>query len=457
MQHPEKGKVIDLSDATRKQLNSADPSIYVKIYPVDGYGNADIVRQIMDIEKPDAIMHFTDPRYWTWLYQIEHEIRQKIPLIYYEIWDSQPAPKYNRSFYESCDALLAISKQTEIINKIVLPKENWYSLEDLKNPNFDPSNKTLILYVPHGSNKKVFKPLDKNDSLLVDFKKKYFGNKEYDFILLYNNRNIHRKHPADIMVAYKLFCDSLTPEQKDKVLLVFKTQKVDHNGYDLPAVQDAMCDNCNIKYIENNLSPEEMNCLYNISDVTINMSSNEGFGIATCESLTTGTPIIANVTGGLQDQLGFVDDNGNPIEFDFEWGSNHDGRYKKHGVWGIAVFPTSRSISGSIPTPYISDERNEIEDIAEAIKIWYKVDKESRKKAGEIGRQWVLNGKLNSDYMCSSMDESIETVFKNWKPRKKFELFKTKSLDKKTSGMAFRSLNEEKIQNKVDEIINKLK
>ena len=46
------------------------------------------------------------------------------------------------------------------------------------------------------------------------------------------------------------------------------------------------------------------------------------------------TMIVANVTGGLQDQMGFVDDEGTPIHedvhFNAEWGSNHDGRYKKH-------------------------------------------------------------------------------------------------------------------------------
>ena len=37
----------------------------------------------------------------------------------------------------------------------------------------------------------------------------------------------------------------------------------------------------------------------------MNMASNEGFGLGTCESLMAGTPIIVNVTGGLQDQCGF--------------------------------------------------------------------------------------------------------------------------------------------------------
>ena len=53
------------------------------------------------------------------------------------------------------------------------------------------------------------------------------------------------------------------------------------------------------------LEPNQLNYLYNIADVTINIASNEGFGLGTCESLMAGTSIIVNVTGGLQDQCGF--------------------------------------------------------------------------------------------------------------------------------------------------------
>ena len=35
------------------------------------------------------------------------------------------------------------------------------------------------------------------------------------------------------------------------------------------------------------------------------MASNEGFGLGTAEALMAGTPIVVNVTGGMQDQCGF--------------------------------------------------------------------------------------------------------------------------------------------------------
>ena len=101
-------------------------------------------------------------------------------------------------------------------------------------------------------------------------------------------------------------------------------------------------------------------------DVTVNMASNEGFGLGTCESLMSGTPIIVNVTGGLQDQCGFRDDKGNLLTAEdyIELGSNHRGKYKTHGEWVKPVFPSSISLQGSVPTPYIWDDRCQPEDAA---------------------------------------------------------------------------------------------
>ncbi len=79
-----------------------------------------MLRQIIEMEKPDAIMLITDPRYFFWLFSIENEIRKSIPITYLNIWDDYPAPHYNKAFYEACDLLMGISKQTVNINKLVL-------------------------------------------------------------------------------------------------------------------------------------------------------------------------------------------------------------------------------------------------------------------------------------------------------------------------------------------------
>jgi hypothetical protein len=92
-----------------------------------------------------------------------------MPIIYLNIWDDYPAPMYNRPYYESCDALLAISKQTKNINELVLG---------------DKAKGKIIEYVPHGLNENIFKPLDQNDEQLVDLKKNYLKVKI--LILLYS-------------------------------------------------------------------------------------------------------------------------------------------------------------------------------------------------------------------------------------------------------------------------------
>lgn len=125
--HPDQGKIINMSDEIKKNTNINDA--YVVLYPTAGYGNEDILYTVIARENPDAIMHFTDPRYWSWLYAIERELRKKIPITYLNIWDDLPYPMWNRPFYESCDALFSISKQTYNINKWVLGPENCTTLD----------------------------------------------------------------------------------------------------------------------------------------------------------------------------------------------------------------------------------------------------------------------------------------------------------------------------------------
>lgn len=125
--HPEAGKIIDMCEATKNITGVKDA--YVKLYPANGYGNEDILFSIMSMENPDAVMIFTDPRYWGWLFILENQIRAKIPLMYLNIWDDIPYPVYNMPFYKSCDLLMSISKQTYNINKWVTRPENCLTMD----------------------------------------------------------------------------------------------------------------------------------------------------------------------------------------------------------------------------------------------------------------------------------------------------------------------------------------
>jgi glycosyltransferase involved in cell wall biosynthesis len=417
--HPDQGKMFDLSEEVRKVTGVQDAN--VKLIPFNGYGNADIIRQLIMMEQPDAILHFTDPRYWIWLYDIEHEIRQSVPLFFYHIWDDLPDPKYNRDYYESCDWIGCISKQTYGITKRVWgmdSKSTWTPAKDWQ-----------VSYVPHGINEKIYKPLD---SVAEDFKKQIFDGKEYEFVLFWNNRNIRRKQPVDVILAFNKFVTELPKEKRDKVCLLMHTQPVDENGTDLPTTIEHCCSpETKVIFTNGRYTEEQVNMLYNMVDVTINIASNEGFGLATAESLMAGTPIIVNVTGGMQDQCGFkMKGSKKYISADdyVKIGSLNDkAQYEKAVTWGDWVTPIwpVRSTAGSIPTPYIFDDKVDFRDVTPLINHWYNMSKEDRRKAGMKGRQWMLtdDGQLSLGHMCSTMVNGMESAWSNWKPRKKYELF----------------------------------
>ena len=415
VQHPEKGKKFDISAETNKQAGIDDSSVI--LYPTDGYGNPDLLRQIISIEKPNAIFLITDPRYFTWVFQMENEIRTKIPIVYLNIWDSFPAPMYNKEFYESCDALFGISKQTVNINKIVLG---------------DKAKDKIIKYVPHGLNNKNFRLLEEETDELKEFRKYITRGKEYDFTLLFNSRNIRRKSIPDTILAWKLFTDSLTKEQADKCLFVLHTEPVSDHGTDLPAVIEYFFPegNENIVISNEKLPTEKMNLLYNCADGVILVSSAEGWGLSLTEALLTGTPIIANATGGMQDQMRFEDENGDWIKFDENFPSNHFGTYKKCGKWALPVFPSNTAMVGSPKTPYIWDDRLDFRELADTLMESYKMSKKEIKERGLAGREWVTSDESmqSARRMSENIIKYFDQTFETWKPRNKFEFIKIDKL-----------------------------
>ena len=396
VKHPKEGIVFDVSADVNQTLEIDDTSIFIQ--GSTGYGSKEVVEALIEKIKPDALMLFTDPRHFRWLFEDIDSVKGDRPLIYLNIWDAPPAPMYNKKYYQSCDLLMAISKQTKNLNEMVLG-------EDIKN--------TVLKYVPHGVNAKTFHPI--NDSKKVDeMKLQLFEGKEIDFVVFWNSRNIKRKSPGDVIHSYKLFCDLIGEEKAKRCALVMHTQPIDKNGTDLVEVRDALCneDHYNVFFSGKKVEQDQLNLLYNIADVTMLISSNEGWGLSLTESMMAGTPIIANVTGGMQDQMRFVDEDNKWIDFNEEFQSNHKGKYKECGNWAKPVFPSNISLIGSVPTPYIYDERCSPEDVADAIKYWYDMEKGTRKKYGKEARSWVTSKEsgMSVKNMCNNIIESIDTV-----------------------------------------------
>mgnify|MGYP003116368141 CR=1 len=408
IKHPEEGKIVDMSEGLEKDFGIKDG--YLRIYPVSGYGNEDILREVMALEKPDAILHYTDPRFWIWFYNMESEIRREIPIFYYNIWDDLPDPQYNINYYKSCDLLMAISKQTYGINKRLLGEyKDWQ-----------------ITYVPHGiSNRRFYQVEDDNTSLL-DFDSKH-GIADKKFKILYSNRNIRRKQPGDVLLSYKYFMDELTPEQRRECVLIFHCSPIDENGTDLPRVHKHLCPDYDICFTYNTdnrpFNDDEMNLLFNTADVYINLASNEGFGLGSCEALNVGTPIIVNVTGGLQDQCGFEKDGKFLTPDDYiELGSNHNGTYTDHGEWVFPVYPSNMSLQGSPMTPYIFDDRCKPTDAAVQIRKVYDLNKNDRKRIGQSGIKFCEENQMTSKAMGQNFIDSMNSAFDNWKPQPKYHM-----------------------------------
>jgi len=417
IKHPEEGKIVDMNESIRKDTGIEDACL--KIYPISGYGNQELVRQLINIEKPDAILHYTDPRFWVWLYQMEHEIRQQIPIFYYNIWDDLPYPRYNENFYESSDLIMNISKQTvNIVEQVAQnkPRTDWD-----------------CTYIPHGIPEETFFPIDKDDKDLIKFRKQVLHNQEKDFIIFWNNRNIRRKLPSDVIMAYKTFCDGLSKEKAQKCCLLMHTSPKDKNGTDLPEVVQNICPDYEVIFSHNRLDDKHMNYLYNIADIQVNIASNEGFGLGTAEAVMAGTPMIVNVTGGLQDQCGFELDGKHVGYEDYrEIHSFHDRDKWEHnadltwGEWCKPVWPASRSLQGSIPTPYIFDDRPRWEDVAVRFREWYETPSEKRREFGLKGREWMLKEEvgMSAKHMCDRFIDHMETAWKKWTPRKRFTMYK---------------------------------
>ena len=146
---------------------------------------------------------------------MENEIRKICPITYLNIWDDYPAPRYNEPFYEACDLLMGISKQTVNINKLVLDSRD--------------NSKRVFKYVPHGlkhDGDESYIPLSEDDEGMLKYRKEFLNikdNKEVDFVLFFNSRNIRRKQIPDAMMAFRSFLDSLPKEKADKCRFILHT------------------------------------------------------------------------------------------------------------------------------------------------------------------------------------------------------------------------------------------
>ena len=347
------------------------------IQPVDGYGTPEMVRSIIWNEKPDILWFMTDPRFWGWLWQIENEIRKNIPMVYYHVWDNYPLPMFNKKFYDSNDVIASISKVThDIVNNVSPDVENHY--------------------VPHAVDPDVFKP--RTDEEIEKIRETMFADSSNRFTFFWNNRNARRKQSGTLVHWFNEFAEEVGPEN---VQLIMHTDPNDPHGQDLVAIMKNIGATDNrILISDQKVPPDALAQMYNIADCTINISDAEGFGLATLESLSSGTPIIVNMTGGLQEQ---VTDGEN-------W-------------FGIGLEPASKAIIGSQEVPYIYEDRLNKEDFLNALRKMYNMSEEERQHLGELGREHVIKNYnfLDFERKWVELMDDIHERYGSWSNRKNYK------------------------------------
>jgi len=350
---------------------AVNPDFIIK--PTNGFGDKGLLRKTLAQLRPDALMLFTDPRFFIWTWEMEEEIHQLCPIVYWHLWDNPPYPDFNRPLYES----------TDLINCI-----NYPTYEMLKERFPEKTN-----YVPHAVPQELYSPMPKDE--VMKFKKSLLGDKKADhFTALYVSRNARRKMTSDILVSWKMFIEELQKKHgHTNATLMVHADPLDPEGTNLYSVIEMLGIKDHIVFSKERIGFNEMKCLYNVCDTVVNRSCNEGFGLPTLEAMMCGKPIIAIKTGGLTRQVE------NP-----ETGEQY----------GIALDPDVRCLVGNQMVPYIYEDFISHETLKKAFMDMYEFGPEKRE---EIGRRAMERARTEYSMknVISSWDETLTKTINNWK------------------------------------------
>jgi glycosyltransferase involved in cell wall biosynthesis len=340
------------------------------IKPIDGFGDRNLIRLTLATEKPDLIFIFTDPRFFIWLWEMEDEIHQVCPIAYWHVWDNHPFPKFNETLYESTDTINCHSYMT------------YKMLSDnLSHPR--------LSFIPHAVPKSLFHKLP--DEKIKTYKRNILGkDRENHFVVIWNNRNARRKRPGDLLLAWKTFIEKT--KNKDTILIMH-TDPLDKEGPNLYLLSEHLGIQDTVFFSRDRLEFDKINALYNISDVCINISYSEGFGLSTLEAMQTGTPIIAVKTGGLTRQI--IDHRDNSLN-------------------GVTLNVTTKTLAGSQQVPYIYEDYASIEDIASGLFEVYSYDENTKTKMSKKVMDYV-DSEFNLQTTVDLWHDSLNETINNWK------------------------------------------
>ena len=345
------------------------------IKPIDGFGNPDMLRLALITEKPDILFIFTDPRFFIWLFEMEDEIHQICPIVWWHVWDNYPYPQFNNEFYQSTDLINCDSHLT-------------YKMVGEKFP--EKTN-----FVPHALPPNVFFPMQK--SQILSLKEQALGKEKKDnFVVFWMNRNARRKRTNDVLVSWSLFVKQLEEKHgKRDVTLLMHTDPQDPEGPNLFATGEMLGIQDTVVFSNQRVGFEQINIMHNISDACLNISYAEGFGLATLESMQAGTPIIAAKTGGLTRQV--VD--------------HRDGSEN-----GVALDIDLKTLVGSQSVPYIYEDYCSNESVANAIMKMYEKTPEEKEQLSQKVIDYV-DSEFSYQKTIDLWNDTLNDTLENWKSK----------------------------------------
>ena len=366
--------IIDVSESVSKI--TGQPGCNVRLHETKGFCSTEQFRTTLLTESPDAVVIMTDPHRYDWLFEIEHEVRTICPILYYHVWDNDPYPKFLKSVYNSCDWVGCISDTTYKCVENVCPEHSNYT------------------HIPHGVDiKKFYKQEDEE----IQKNRLGFLGKDYKFVLFCNNVNMQRKQFANLIEGFSFFHDTLSRDEASEVALLLHTNPNFRSGPDINCLLDDLFPGLPVLISGERVNETILNNMYNLSHCTINVASNEGFGLTTLESVATKTPTIISYTGGLKDQ------------------------YDKR--WSEKIEPSVRLLTGTQKTPYIYSDICSPIDISNAIGRMY-----SRITDGDVdmseSSKFLESNRFTSTQMCESIGEQINHTLEVFSPKDQFRFTK---------------------------------
>jgi len=347
------------------------------IKPIDGFGDVNIIRYLLATEEPDAILLFTDPRFFPHIFELEDEIHQVCPIAWWHVWDNDPWPSYNEYVYESIDLCNCHSYKT-----FSMVKEHYPELTN---------------FIPHAVPETVFHPLPKEQVKAA--KVQILGeSRKDDFIGFWVNRNARRKMPGDLLHAWSIFLKMLEEKHGHrKACLIMHTDPKDQEGPNLLKIVEHFNIFENVAFSTDRVDFAKMAMLHNIADFAINIACNEGFGLLTLEAMMCGKPVIALKTGGMTRQI--VD--------------HRDGSEN-----GIALEPEVRNLVGSQVVPFIFEDHISNETVAKSIMEMHDWGEEKRKQVGQKALEYA-HSEFNMKKTVSDWDTTLMDTILNWKDKRK--------------------------------------